>query len=71
MVTERQSLSHEVSRRAEQVMVRGLSAKERLVRALSLCDDMQALRAAFVGVIPAASRSASSSVANTTREPGR
>jgi hypothetical protein len=68
MSTERQSTSNEATRRAEQATIRGLSARQRLLRALSLWDDMQALRAAFVGVIPAASRPTRSSVSTTTSE---
>jgi hypothetical protein len=68
MITARQSTSNEATRRAEQATIRGLSARQRLLRALSLWDDMQALRAAFVGVIPAASRPARSSMTTTTSE---
>ena len=71
MDTERHSSSSEATRRAEQVLIRGLGAQQRLLRALSLWDDMQALRAAFVGVIPAASRPAPSAVAGAVRESGR
>ena len=71
MDTERHSTSSEATRSADQALIRGLGAQQRLLRALSLWDDMQALRAAFVGVIPAASRPAPSAVAGAVRESGR